>query len=269
MSLMYGPDDSLRDAVQRMQHNFTVLRRQVSALRRLVYAGEAERMMARRGLRPRYPVEFRSQFGEDVAVYDAFGGATEGFFIEVGAFDGYEYSVTYALECLGWSGLLVEAIPEKFEACRARRQHSRVVHAALSAPGSPPTAEFTVTQDQFGGMLSYLSADALHLKAVQSMSSRKVSVPVTTLDALLADETREIDVAVIDVEGGEPDLLRGFDLRRHRPKMLFIEDNHRAENSPVGQMMAGTEYGLVSWLEATRVYVRKDLDAHRRRLVFG
>jgi hypothetical protein len=52
-------------------------------------------------------VEFRSQCGEDALIWDAFNGQLDGFYIEVGAFNGYDFSVTYALDCIGWNGLLI------------------------------------------------------------------------------------------------------------------------------------------------------------------
>ena len=63
-----------------------------------------------------------------------------GIFVEAGAHDGYTQSNTYFLERRrGWSGVLVEAVPELAERARRRRPRSRVVQAALVGPGAPPT----------------------------------------------------------------------------------------------------------------------------------
>lgn len=238
------------------------------ALNCRIRAAEARLALAEKGLKPRFPVQFRSQFGEDVLLYDLFAGQTSGFFIEAGAFDGRFYSVTYALESLGWTGLLVEPIPERAEQCRANRPASRVVHAALSHPSAPSTMEFTVVDDQYGGMLSYLTTDQQHHAAIAAANrkTRTVKVPVTSLDALLADHKGDVDAAVIDVEGGEIDVLRGFDLARHRPKVLLLEDNSRSDHSPLGRYMALQPYIFVCWLEVSRVYLRSDLADWRSRL---
>lgn len=241
---------------------------QLLRTRQRVYALEAEAALGREGRKPKVPVEFRSQFGEDLFVWDALGGQKEGFFIEVGAFDGYHYSVTYALEAVGWKGLLVEAIPERYEQCVARRPDSRVVNAALSRKGSTGTTTFTVADDHFGGMLSYLDENGAHAKQIGNrIPTKKVTVPLTTMDALLSDHVGEIDVAVIDVEGGELDLLDGFDLARHRPRMVLIEDNSRGKEPALGQYMANQPYAHVGWIEVNRVYVRQDCVDIRDRLM--
>ena len=55
-----------------------------------------------------------------------------GFFIEAGANDGYSRSNTYYLEKkLGWTGLLVEGIPELYVKCVKRRPNSVVIGCAL------------------------------------------------------------------------------------------------------------------------------------------
>lgn len=264
-----GPMDlqQLAARIPALEQHLALVFRQLLAARRRLYPLDAERRLAGAG-RGGKPVEFRAQFGEDMAIWDLCGQSLDGFFIEVGAFDGFEFSATYALECMGWTGLLIEAIPERYAQCRARRPGSRVVHAALSKPGAPAEAEFTVVDDHWGGMLSYLGTTDAHRAQIESnkQASRRVTVPVTTMDALLTGHSGEVDAAVIDVEGGEIDLLKGFDLVKHRPKVLVIEDNTRADQSPLGRYMAAQPYLFLGWLEVSRVYLRQDLSAWRNRM---
>src|SRR5205085_63384 len=77
--------------------------------------------LARTGGSPRYPIEFPSQFGEDMLLWDLFGGKTSGFFIEVGAHDGHSDAISYPFEAVGWTGLLVEPLPDRYKECAARR----------------------------------------------------------------------------------------------------------------------------------------------------
>jgi FkbM family methyltransferase len=219
---------------------------------------QAIEALAVAGREPVYRVEFRSQFGEDALIWTLFAGQLNGFFIEVGAFDGYNYAATYALECVGWEGLLIEAIPERAHQCRARRKHSRVVHAALGATHGGETT-FAVTEDAYAGMFSYVSGTSQQKKSVTSAPTRLVTVPLTTMNELLHDHRGEIDVAVIDVEGSEVPLLAGFDLHKHQPKVLLIEDNARGADPAVSNCMAAMPYTQVAWLKVNRVYVRADL----------
>ncbi|CAG1000295.1 hypothetical protein PHYC_02830 [Phycisphaerales bacterium] len=206
------------------------------------------------------PIEFRAQFGEDQFVWDLLNRPTRGFFIEVGAFDGYNFSVSYALEAMGWTGLLIEAHPGAFARCQARRTGSRVVHAALGPLGGPATTEFTVVSDQYGGMLSYNATTAEHVRqiAANNQAATKVTVPQTTMDDLLAGHAGGIDVAVLDVEGAEPDLIDGFDLTKHRPRVLIVEDNTRGRNPGLDRAMSKHPYRQAAWVEMNRVYLRAD-----------
>jgi FkbM family methyltransferase len=231
-----------------------------------LYSLEAADALRTASRAPRRTIEFRSQFGEDTAIWDLCERRLTGFYIEVGAFDGYHFSATYALDCIGWNGLLIEAIPERYQECVKRRPDARVVHAALAGPGSFGDTQFTVTQDPLGGMLSYLKATPEHARRVENTSKRAVTVPLTTMNELLKDFPGEIDAAVIDVEGGEIALLQGFDLARHRPKVLLIEDNApSAPNFALESMMSKAGYSLVTWVAVSRVYLRNDLAANWSR----
>jgi len=249
--------------------NVEILVRENQRLKRRISALEAQNRLMSAGRSARFPVEFRSQFGEDALLWELFGGRLDGYFIEVGAFDGYDCSVSYAFEAMGWNGLLIEAIPERFEECRKRRPHSRIVHSALSCRGARGTATFTVTEDQFGGMLSYLDPASDHARAVSAKSRRTVEVPLTTMNDVLGDHQGEIDFAVIDVEGSELLLLDGFDLEKYRPKVLLIEDNSRGKDPDLTSHMTRLPYTLMGILEVNRIYVRNDLEGEMKQRMKG
>jgi hypothetical protein len=61
-----------------------------------------------------------------------------GTFLEAGAHDGYTQSNTYFLEHhRGWSGVLVEPVPELRAKCERRRPRAQVFGCALVGPGTP------------------------------------------------------------------------------------------------------------------------------------
>ncbi len=256
MSQFYDPYASaFRDLNLRLQYMEAALNK----ARRESKSGVAERAVARAGRVPQLEIDFRSQYSEDVMLWELLGGQLDGFFIEVGAHDGLLFSVSYAFEAVGWKGLLIEAIPEQAEACRKNRPHSRVVHAVCTAPGGPSEAEFTIaTSNQ---VLSFHATVPEHMPLVRETGGelRKARVPTTTMNELLKDNQGEIDFAVIDVEGGEANLLRGFDLDRHRPRILLIEDMDPVAKSPVmAHMKQFAHYEFVGPWNINRVWVRKD-----------
>jgi FkbM family methyltransferase len=244
--------------VQQLHQQLAATQTQLVRTRQIATAAKAELAMQRAGRSPSAPVEFKSQFGEDITAWELLGGQLDGFFIEAGAFDGYHYSVTYGLEVVGWSGLLVEPLPDVAERCKQRRPGSRVVHSALSRRGAAKSATFTVVEDHYGGMLSYLKPTDQHVTATSWAKRRTVEVPVTTLDELLAEHTAAVDLAVIDVEGGELDVLDGFDLNRFRPRVLIVEDNSQGRDPGLRNYMARFPYELALRVAVNDVYVRKD-----------
>lgn len=228
------------------------------------YSREATHRLASIGRTPARPIEFRSQFGEDLLLYNLFEGKPDGFFIEVGAYDGYTYAVTYAFECMGWTGLLVEPIPERFEACRARRPGARVEHAALSKRGSSGTASFAhITSPKHDYEASSFLPEAVTAKRFMrppKTATSTVTVPLTTMDDLLAKAppANGVDFVVLDVEGGELNLLDGFDLARYRPKAILIEDQAMGRDTTVLKYLESRGYEHVCWLSYNRLMVRTD-----------
>ena len=259
-----------RVRLNRVLRRFERAEMELLRLRKTVAAQSA----ARSGGDPSVPIEFRSQFGEDVYVWELLGPRRGGFYVEVGAYDGHDLSVTWAFEQMGWTGLLVEAIPERAEQCRTRRPKSSVVHAALGEPGGPDAIEFTVVEGAgSAGMLSYDAPGVRtteHLETIRALGAgtRTVRVPMRTMDSVLDDlaadgrgPTDGIDFAVVDVEGAELGLLKGWDLDRWRPRVLIVEDNTMGRDSAVLDHLRSHGYTDVMPLGLNIIFVRTDESA--------
>ena len=242
-----------------IEQHVQALQGQINSLRRKLYPLHVKDALAEKGMKARMPIEFRAQFMEDMLLWDTLLNQTKGFYIECGAFDGKSYSVSWVFDAMGWDGLCVEAIPERYAQCVANRPFARVVHSALSAPGAPAEMEFTIVDDQYGGMLSFIGEGGAHGAAMtgHGYGMRKVRVPCTTMNSLLKDHAGPIDFAVIDVEGHEIELLKGFDLARHAPRVLLLEDNDRGKDPALGQYMATKPYIQATWIGHNRVYIHK------------
>lgn len=150
-----------------------------------------------------------------------------GFFIEAGANDGYTQSNTYFLARFrGWTGLLVEPMEELFELCVVERPESEVRRAAL-VPFD--FQEDTVTM-HFGDLMSVVEGDHMDSERTAAgtlqgwRDAYAAQVPARTLSSLLAEiDAPEVDLLSLDVEGYEPQVLRGLDLERHAPRWLVVE----------------------------------------------
>jgi FkbM family methyltransferase len=213
----------------------------------------------------RLPLLLPSQNGEELLLWNFFDGKREGFFIEVGAFDGVTFSNTYFFEAIGWTGLLIEPIPEFFGECRTRRPFSRVVHAALSDGVIATDVLLNVAYGEKGeGLeaLSFIKDNRYQLERIQRASGkvRTLTVPCRSLNELLVDHRGAIDFVIIDVEGAEIDVLRGFDLATYKPRVLVIEDNSGGQDKGVGRWLQQCKYMERYRCEHNVFYTRHDDD---------
>jgi FkbM family methyltransferase len=154
-----------------------------------------------------------------------------GVFVEAGAFDGYEQSNTYWLERFrGWSGVLVEPVPELYRETLRNRPGAKVFNCAL-VPSDHDTHELTM---RYGGLASIVpgaqggdAADDAHLATAFEYKLEEpydFTVPARTLTSVLEEaKVGDIDLLSLDVEGYEPQVLRGLDLDRFAPRLMLIE----------------------------------------------
>jgi FkbM family methyltransferase len=181
-----------------------------------------------------------------VAAY--FSGA-KGTFVEVGAFQPIELSQTYGLEQAGWSGVLIEPVPEHAAALRQQRR-SPVFEVAC---GSPEHHGDLMPIRVSGGLSTMRTHDLTHELA----SKEPRYVQVVTLDSVLdAAGITSIDLLSIDVEGMEVDVLRGLSIERFRPRLALIEDH--CEGLAKHRYMRSMGYKLVRRTDLNSWYVPHD-----------
>ena len=115
----------------------------------------------------RLPARMTSQYGEDVLLWKFFQNKRDGFYIDVGAYDGVGFSNTYFFEAIGWDGILVEAVPRFYESCVAARPHSRVINAVINN-GKTRETEFSIAEGNNGvGTLSFAGDNKKQVERIE------------------------------------------------------------------------------------------------------
>jgi FkbM family methyltransferase len=209
-----------------------------------------------------------AQNAEDVVLIRAFTDWPSGFFVDIGAGDPCEGSLTKNLsDRLGWRGINVEPQPDMFaRLCAARPNDINLCLAVGSKPGM--TCFYRLYDNQ--GM-STLCPTVATSHRVAGWSIEELQVEVVTLEHVLAAYAKpEFDLLKIDVEGMEIDVLASFDLTKWRPRVLVIEATVPGTRVPSHQewepevLAAGYQLALFDGLN--RFYARNNEPVLRERL---
>ncbi|UCG17704.1 MAG: FkbM family methyltransferase [Phycisphaerales bacterium] len=222
------------------------------------------------GGRPRY----YSQAGEDFLLWKLFKFRPSGFYVDVGAFDGVHLSNSYSFELAGWQGICIEANPDMLERCKVARPRSTCLGCACVATDQIEPVEFWCEPL---GLLSSLHPDAADVSARYEKRGltfegfERIRVPAMTLDTILDEQLPEgtpLDFVSIDVEGTELDVLRGFDLKRYRPRVVVIEANTEERRQALCQHLVDeNDYIEARRLEVNLFFARDRRDAERLRRI--
>ena len=132
-----------------------------------------------------------------------------GFFIELGAYDGLTQSNTAFFEkTKNWTGILIEASRDRYEECVKNRPNSKCINTACSA-----TDNASISFNHENGLMSKVVDDGVY------------SCDTSTLETILdnCEVDRNIDFLSLDVEGHELEVLEGLNLCKYRPNYMLIE----------------------------------------------
>ena len=170
-----------------------------------------------------------SDRGQDLwVINEVFAGKRNGFFVEMGAADGFNDSNTYILEKrYGWRGLLIEPNPVNYAKIRDvnKREATAVPMAVDPVPGK---LEFMVDGQRSSLLVD--EADNMTERRREKLArfraqGKVVTVETMPLDAIFDryDAPEAIDYFSLDVEGSETRILRDFPFHRYRFLSMTIE----------------------------------------------
>lgn len=182
---------------------------------------------------------------EAALIVAAFGVKHQGHCAEVGAYDGRSGSVGWLLEQGGWNVLAIEPNPGMDI---QRSQVSRVACSNYDGEG-----QFWF-HEASGGSRSALVPE-MHPKWKISGGYKPHPVQVRKLDTLLDEwKFKTLDVLLVDVEGGELQVLQGANLTRWQPRLIIAENWD--EDSDVTKYLEASGYAHIATVGVNDVYMR-------------
>lgn len=179
-------------------------------------------------------LRFPSQIGQDRWVAEkVFPGVRDGYFLDVGSWEGYKDSNTWALEQRGWTGVCVDPFPGDMTG-----RTCQMFKEAVDGVGGQKVA--FAAAGNVGGITDHLGLWKDGVKGAQT-----VELTTTTLADILrrAQAPSFIHFMSLDIEGAELEALKGFPFDRYRLGALAIEHNYEEpKRTDIEQFLAAKGY---------------------------
>jgi FkbM family methyltransferase len=187
----------------------------------------------------------------------------KGVFLDIGAYEPINISNSYHFERNGYTVICFEANTNLISDLKAQRNN--VYNYAISYEDKD-MIEFNVVNGSWGGGsltagVSAIDLDPNYLKAFSSgiKSIEKISVAQKSLNSCLPEILKghvNIDIVSIDVEGGELNCIKGFDLNRYKVKVFVIENIFK--NLEISEYLINHGYILDKIIEYNEYYIKLD-----------
>jgi FkbM family methyltransferase len=169
-------------------------------------------------------VQFYGQELQDMYAYLYFKGKKDGFFIDIGAYDGFTISNTYSLEKIGWEGICIEPVPNIFERLIKNRK-CECINAALS-DNDIVDSKFIQTKGGRSGFTRNMSNE-MQTAAEKEGIIAEINVKSVTFDTIMDNHhIKYIDFMSVDVEGSEIEILKTINFDKYKFGLITIENNY-------------------------------------------
>jgi FkbM family methyltransferase len=207
---------------------------------------------------------------EDVVLNRVFQNKPNGFYIDVGAHDPIELSVTKHFFDLGWHGINIEPVPASYENFKKGRPDDINLNIAVSSKHD------FITIYEIEGHPELTSLDKNIAESAGKLMGAKLKsykIEIRTLTEVCEQYCHGfIDFIKIDVEGAEKDVIEGANWDKFRPTMLAVEAtipnsgsiqdwNRWDENAAWHEwepLLFEAEYILTYYDGLNRYYLRKE-----------
>ena len=169
---------------------------------------------------------FASQSGQDKIIKNSFFRSKKnGYFVEIGAFDGVLGSNCIHFEkSMNWEGIAIEPSKIQFEKL-SKNRNCKVLNAAISS--TEKDVEFIEVIEgltQMSGIDDDNYSAKLIIENNKKNKFNKNKMKTSTFEKSIL--TKEIDYLSIDIEGAELDVLKSINFQEYIIKVISVENNN-------------------------------------------
>lgn len=192
-----------------------------------------------------------AEFNTDLIVKEKyFPNQTNGIIVEVGAAGPDKLSFTKMFREEGWRCISIEPNPYFVN---MHKELGNEIYQYACADYSEDEAEFHIIHGAGYEGESYSSIKPRYNGAPEA--NEIIKTKIRPLNYILEQEaklTQEIDILIIDVEGWELDVMKGFDHKKYNPKIIILENwLHTPEYN---EYMSSIGYNHINSVEYNYIY---------------
>lgn len=182
-----------------------------------------------------------------------------GFFVDVGAYDGITGSNTYMLEFMGWNGVCIEPNKEPFKLLDIHRKCEKHNIAISNCDGELEFIAITGYAEQISCVKS--TAPSEHINRITTEINThggnvtKNIVSCRKFSSLI--KQKDITYLSIDAESHELSILEGIDFSYHNIKYISFEKNPY-DNNDCGKFLENYKYKHLKTIGIDNFYIKND-----------
>ena len=202
----------------------------------------------------------------DLLLEHIFKNQSHGFYIDVGCQHPVMNNNTYLLYKKGWNGINIDLDKKNIDLFSFYRKRDLNINVAISSREDERDLFFYHDKSA----INTLEKSVANYQKAQVKEIKKVKTK--TLNSIIENSkfnNLTIDFVSIDVEGHELEVIKGFDLKKYKPKVVIIEfldlslkkleiKNLNIKNflkSEIYQYMVDKNYTLVNLIHSDLVFV--------------
>ena len=202
----------------------------------------------------------------DLLLEHIFKNQSHGFYIDVGCQHPVMNNNTYLLYKKGWNGINIDLDKKNIDLFNFYRKRDLNLNFAISSQEGERDLFFYHDKSA----INTVEKSVANYQRAQVKEIKKVKTK--TLNSIIENSkfnNLTIDFVSIDVEGHELDVIKGFDLKKYKPKVIIIEfldlslkkleiKNLNIKNflkSEIYQYMIDKNYTLVNLIHSDLIFV--------------